>query len=437
MRRLLGVLAVAAALVASSTASAGTTFVVDGHGWGHGVGMSQYGAFGFALDGWRHERILAHFYRGTQLGVLPNRRVRVLVAEAQGRLTVGSTKPFRRLLPAAKRATLEAGNRLLTPRNVRGLGGSVRFGPGASPLRVAGKAYRGSVEVYLERGKLFAVNEVSLDHYLRGVVPREVPFFWPQEALRAQAVVARSYTLATLQPGDHFDLYADVRDQVYDGIKAEREPTNRAVAATSGRVVTWNGAVATTYYHSTSGGRTANVADVWPNAISVPYLVSVPDPYDYLSKHHRWQPAIFAPRQLAKRLRVSGLTDVIVERNASGRAGTVRVVRAAGERRLEARDVQELLGLRSTFFDVRVLSLEPKARRVKAGKPLELTGFARGLTGIRLERAVDGGGWESVRPLRLAPTGRFRTVVRPDGPTRYRIANHVAAGLPVSVLTRP
>jgi stage II sporulation protein D len=437
MRRLLGVLAVSAALVASSIASAGTTFVVDGQGWGHGVGMSQYGAYGFALQGWSHERILAHFYRETQLGALPNRSVRVLVAEAQGRLTVGSAKPFRRRLPETKRATLKAGSRSLTPRNVRSLGGLVSYAPGASPLRVAGKAYRGSIEVYLERGKLFAVNEVSLDHYLRGVVPREMPFFWPQEALRAQAIVARSYTLATLQPGDRFDLYADVRDQVYDGIEAERDPTNRAVAATAGRIVTWSGRVATTYYHSTSGGRTANVVDVWPNAIQVPYLVSVSDPYDHLSKHHRWQPAVFTPGQLAKRLRVSGLKDVIVERNASGRAGTVRVVRAAGERRFVAEDVRDLLDLRSTFFDVRVLALEPKLRRIRAGRPLELTGFARGLTGIRLERAVAGGTWESVRPLRLAPTGRFRTVVRPDEPTRYRIANHVAAGLPVSVQTRP
>jgi stage II sporulation protein D len=291
--------------------------------------------------------------------------------------------------------------------------------------------------VYLERGKLYAVNHVSLDHYLRGVVPREMPFYWPQEALRAQAIVARSYTLATLHAGDRFDLYADVRDQVYDGIEAERGPTNRAVAATAGRIVTWNGVVATTFYHSTSGGRTANVADVWPKATALPYLVSVPDPHDYLSKHHRWPVTVFTPGQLAKQLRVTGLRDVIVERNASDRADAVRVVRAAGERMLEAEAVRDLLGLRSTFFHVRVLSLEPAARLVRAGRPLELTGFARGLTGIRLERAVAGGSWENVRSLPLGPTGRFRTVVRPERPTQYRIANHIAAGLPVSVLTRP
>jgi stage II sporulation protein D len=437
MRRLLVVLAVAAALATCSTATAGTTFVVDGHGWGHGVGMSQYGAMGFALDGWDHERILTYFYRGTRLGILPNRSVRVLVAEAQGRLTVGSARPFKRRADGTEPVVLKPGDRALTPRAVRRLGGEVRYEPGASPVRVGDQAYRGALVVYLERGKLYAVNQVALDHYLRGVVPREMPFYWPQEALRAQAVVARSYTLATLKAGDRFDLYADVRSQVYDGIEAERGPTNRAVAATAGRIVTWNGVVATTFYHSTSGGRTANVADVWPKAGAVPYLVSVRDPYDSLSKHHRWPVAVFTPGQLAKQLRVPGLRDVIVERNTSDRAGSVRVLRGAGERRLGAEEVRDLLGLRSTFFHVRVLSLEPAARRVRAGKPLELTGFARGLTGIRLERAVAGGSWENVRGLPLGPTGRFRTVVRPERPTRYRIANHIAAGLPVSVLTRP
>ena len=435
MRRSLGVLTVAAALCAAtaSTASAGTTFVVDGQGWGHGVGMSQYGAFGYALAGWSHERILAHFYRGTRLGILPNRTVRVLVAEGRGRLVVGSSKPFRRVV-RSKAQTLKKGDRTLIPRAVRRLGGEVRFDPGASPLRVLGQAYRGSLSVYVERGKLFAVNELSLDHYLRGVVPREMPFYWPQEALRAQAVVARSYTLATLHAGDRFDLYADVRDQVYDGIEAERPSTNTAVASTAGRIVTWNGSVATTYYHSTSGGRTANIADVWPKAGAVPYLVSVPDPWDSLSKHHRWPAEVFTPGQLAARLQVTGLRDVIVDRNASDRAAEVRVMRATGgERLLDAQTVRELLGLRSTYFHVHVLAIEPGARRVRAGRPLELTGFARGLTGIRLERAVDGGTWQSVRRLPLGPTGRFRTVVRPDRTTKYRVANHIAAGLPISV----
>lgn len=280
------------------------------------------------------------------------------------------------------------------------------------------------------------MNELSLDHYLRGVVPREMPHDWPQQALQAQAVVARSYTLATIHPQNRFDLYADTRDQVYDGIVGERPETNRAVAATAGRIVSWNGRVATTYYHSTSGGRTANIEDVWPNATATPYLVSVTDPYDYLSKHHTWPALVFSRSELAARLKAPGLRDVLVERNASGRAGELKLVGGTSTRLIPGQDARDLLGLRSTYFDVRVLALDPTPKIVRRGKPLELTGFVRGLGRIRLEREVGAGAWHKVRDLRLAPNGRFRTVVRPDTPTRYRIANHIAVGGAVSVGVR-
>jgi SpoIID/LytB domain protein len=434
MRRSLGVLAVAAALLVAGTASAGTTFVVDGGGWGHGVGMSQYGAFGFATHGWSYERILAHYYTGTRLGILPNRTVRVLIADGRPRVEIGSAKPFRRLVKE-QRLTMRRGDRGVTLRGVRRLGGAIRYEPGASPLRLDGKAYRGVITIYAEQGKLLAVNELSLDHYLRGVVPWEMPDHWPLAALEAQAVVARSYTLATLHPGNRFDLYPDTRDQVYGGIEAEDPRTNQAVAATAGRVVMYGGRVAVTYYHSTSGGRTASIQDVWPKAAATPYLVSVEDPFDYLSKHHRWPALVLTRSELAARLHVTGLRDALVERNGSGRVADVRVMRDRGERRLPGQEVRELLGLRSTNFSLRVLSLDAASRLVRRGRPLELSGFARGLGRLRLERAVGAGPWEKVRDVRLAPDGRFRTVVRPEVPTRYRVANHIAVGAPISVTT--
>jgi hypothetical protein len=162
--------------------------------------------------------------------------------------------------------------------------------------------------------------------------------------------------------------------------------------------------------------------------------VSVPDPYDYLSKHHTWPAIVFTRSELAARLKAPGLRDVFVDRNDSGRADVVRVQRASGpERRLVAQDVRDLLGLRSTFFNVRVLSLDPPPKVVRRGTRLELTGFVRGLGGVRLQRLVEGGQWAPVRQLRLTPNGRFRTVVRPDAHTRYRLANHIAVGADVVV----
>jgi SpoIID/LytB domain protein len=432
MRRVAVAALVALALPGAATAS--VTFVVDGGGWGHGVGMSQYGARGYAERAWGYERILSHYYRGTTLGALPNRKVRVLVAERRGRVVIGAGKPFRRVV-GRERSTLHAGNRTLTPMVVQRLGGLVRYEPGAKPLRVGKAAYRGAVVVYVEGGKLFAVNVVSLDHYLRGVVPLEMPHDWPHQALEAQVVVARSYTLATLHPQNRYDLYSDTRDQVYGGIAAEKPETNRAVAETAGRVVLWNGRVATTYYHSTSGGRTATVTDVWPRAGFVPYLVAVPDPFDGDSRWHRWVPTEWTPGALGQKLRFPGLRDIRVTRNESGRADSVEILGTGAGRTLTGEEFKDVLGLRSTAFRVCVFSLQPKASRVRRGKPVELTGFVRGMTGVRLQRAIGAGGWQPVRAIRLAPTGRFRTVVRPDAATRYRLASKDgAAGQPVQIL---
>ena len=207
------------------------------------------------------------------------------------------------------------------------------------------------------------------------------------------------------------------------------------MAETAGRIVTYAGRVATTYYFSTSGGRTASVHDVWPKAAPVPYLVSVSDPYDYLSKLHRWPALVLSRSQLAFRLKAPGLTDVVVERNSSGRAAMVRVLRPQGELRLTGEVVKDILGLRSTNFSVRVLALDASSRLVRPGKPVELTGFVRGLGRIRLERESGAGSWETVRRIRLLPNGRFRTVVRPVAATRYRLANHIAVGDAIAVAT--
>jgi stage II sporulation protein D len=422
----------AVALLGAGAAGAGTTFVVEGRGWGHGVGMSQYGAFGFARHGWRYERILAHYYRGTELARRPNRFVRVLVAEGQAALRLGARAPFRRL-SRGKRRTLRRGDRKLTPAAVRRLGGALRYEPGVAPLRLEGVPYRGAIVVYAAGGSLYAVNHVSLDHYLRGVVPWEVPYYWPREALRAQAVVARSYTLATLQPGRRYDLVDDTRDQVYGGLRAEKRPTNAAVTATAGRVVTWRGRVATTYYHSTSGGRTASSRDGFRTLGAVPYLRSVPDPYDALSPRHRWLRRSLTPDELGSVLGVGAVRDAVVTPDSSGRAATVRVFGSRATRSMSGTSFRDALGLGSGWFTLTVFSLEGPARPVRAGEATRLTGFARGQADVRLQKAVGAGGWQPVRRLALAAGGRFETTVQPMTTTRYRLAADSATGAAVEV----
>jgi stage II sporulation protein D len=425
----------ALALLAAGGARAGTTFVVEGRGWGHGVGMSQYGALGFARHGWRYERILAYYYRGTELALQPNRVVRVLVADGQAALRVGARAPFRRL-SRGDRMTLRRGDRRLTPAAVRKLGGSVRYEPGVAPLRVDGVPYRGALVVYAAGGGLYAVNHVSLDHYLRGVVPWEVPYYWPREALRAQAIVARSYTLATLHPGQRYDLVDDTRDQVYGGLRAEKRSTNAAVTATAGRVVTWRGRVATTYYHSTSGGRTASSLDGFPTVGAVPYLRSVPDPYDALSPRHRWLRRTLTPEELGGVLRVGAVRDAVVKPDSSGRPATVRVLGARATRSMTGTAFRDALGLGSGWFTLTVLTLEGPTRPVRPGEATPLSGFVRGQADVRLQKAVGNGGWHPVRRLALATEGRFETAVRPRQTTRYRLVADGAVGSAVEVRVR-
>ena len=437
LRRWLLVLALVFACVPAQ-AGAGTLFVVDGRGWGHGVGMSQWGALGYAESGWGYERILEHYYPGTELLVVPARRVRVLLAERLPAVRIGSSKPFRVVDGRGKARRLKPGMQNLVVAKPKGLRLPLRYVPGGAPLQLDGKAYRGELIVHPEAGKLTIVNRLPLDRYLRGVVPREVPDDWPREALRAQAVVTRTYALATLKPGTLFDLYADERSQVYGGIGAEAPSTNRAIGSTAGRVLYWNGRIATTYYHSTSGGKTVAVEEVWPQAAPVPYLVSVADPYDRLSKFHRWEPTSWTPAALGRKLGVGVVRDLLVSRGPSGRALEVTIESRAGIRKMLSDDFTTALQLRSTWFAVRVLNLEqPHGRSLAAaGRSVVLKGFVRGLGKVRLEQQVNGGTWTTVRRVRLRRDGRFTVTVAPRRETSYRLATPLGAGAAITVKFR-
>ena len=160
---------------------------------------------------------------------------------------------------------------------------------GTSANGVRDGRYRGNLEVRATAlGGVSAINAIGIEDYVRGVVAGEMPSGWPQEALRAQAVAARTYALATSKDGDGFDQYADTRSQVYNGIAGETAATDAAVAATASEIVAFAGKPIATYFFSTSGGRTENVENVFIGAAPAPYLTSVEDPYDDASPRHTW-----------------------------------------------------------------------------------------------------------------------------------------------------
>ena len=413
-----------------------TTFLLSGRGWGHGVGMSQYGALGFAQEGWTHDRILGHFYTGAELGPSPLARVRVLVAEAKGSVTVRSTAPFRVRDVFGKTYPLPAGAVPLGPKlrvTVNGapteLAGPILFLPGAAPLELD-RPYRGQIAVAATGRKVDAINVVGLEQYLQGVVAQEMPSAWPDEALKAQAVAARSYALSHLVTGKAFDLYADVRSQVYGGIPGEHPRTTAAVQATKGQILLWEGKPVDALFHSTSGGSTLDAAEVFGKP--VPYLVGVDDPHSALSPVHRWGPTPVAETTLRKGLALrSPVTALQLTRGRSGRLATVQVTTPAGTTKVSGATLRRAAGLRSTWVTQLVtMSLTRPGGAVRYGKTVVLTGRARGVKGAVVQQRV-GGVWTTISGPALKPQ------VKLVAPASFRLAAGKLAGSVLKVPVAP
>jgi stage II sporulation protein D len=347
-----------AVVLAAAPASALASWRVEGRGWGHGVGMSQWGAHGYAQHGETHRWILEHYYQHTNVRKAGRGRIRVLLRSGQGVVKFDGAKHAcgRELVPERTyRFDLERGDVILRrPDGHRmkscGGNGTARGGEG---VHVLGKGrYRGLIHANAEPGGLAVINQVAIEPYLRGVVPEEVPSEWPVEALEAQAVAARSYAIATRKSG-LFDAYDDTRSQVYGGKKAETAPTDAAVRATERQVVKHDGEVAVAYFFSTAGSETENKEFGFVGSPPSPYLKSVRSPYERASPHNHWT-VRFSNSEMGRRL--SGLfagafrrVDVL-RRGRSPRIVSARVVGSGGSSTVSGPTLQYRLGTRSTWM---------------------------------------------------------------------------------------
>jgi stage II sporulation protein D len=349
-------------------------FVFDGRGSGHGVGLAQYGARGFAREEHRgHRWILRHYYPGTRLERGPaGDRIRVRLQQGPSAVITGASAlrgadgDAVRLRPARRYRLAAEGDRIVITAESSGVVRARRQGvvriSGSTPLTLAGRAengvrdgrYRGRFVVQPADPGVLVVDDVRVEDYLAGVVPSEMPAAWPRAALRAQAVAARSYAATSRRPDRPFDVYADVRSQQYGGVLAEHERTTAAVRTTSRVIVVAMRLPARTLFHASSGGRTAAIEEIFGGA-PVPYLRSVADPYDRASPFHHWA-AEFDRDDLDERLGSLGLgaiTNVAVtSRTASGRAAEVEVTGTGGAATIPAPRARALLGLRSTWFEI-------------------------------------------------------------------------------------
>ena len=454
----------------SAAAFPGDTVHLEGHGWGHGRGLSQYGALGYALAGWDHRRILDHYYGGTSVGSRPNDAIDVHLRIADAGGGRGTLDGLPLVLDSAQGFTVgsnafapaEAARVTRTPTGwliERGPGCDGPWAPAQADIDLAQQPtavvddpavgtdvnrmiqvcapgqrrhYRGTVRAVDVGGQSKAVNRVLLEEYLRGVVPRESPASWGDlgggagmAQLRAQTVAARTYALAENRG---FAKTCDtISCQVYNGagvngVRVEDRRTDWAVAETAGEVrLLPGGAVARTEFSSSSGGHTAG--GTFP---------AVPDEGDAVASNpnHTWRAAVPVATVEARYPAVGQLTSIEVTRRNGlsgphadgGRVLQVAVRGSSGTVVVTGEQLRAALGLKSDWFRVLDPVLASPAVGVAATPGVDghvvasRTGevftfgaatFHGSMAGTRLTRPVVG--------LDTTPTGRGYWLVASDG----------------------
>jgi stage II sporulation protein D len=445
--RSLSRLAACAALLACAwvapahAASSKTALIIRGAGYGHGVGMSQYGAYGYALHGWTYDQILAHYFTGTALGRLdPEPDVSVVLQAGVKRVQVsGVATVGGKALDPTKAYTLVQTSAGLAIRDTSGktiaeAAGAVSLAPqpNASPLVLGGVAingirdgsYRGTLTVRPAadgHGGVDAVNVLGLEDYVRGVVAGESPASWPLEALKAQAVAARTFAVTS----GSAELWPDTRSQVYLGVYGEHVTTDAAVSGTYGQVVTLFGKPVVTYFFSTSGGETENIENSFLGQAPQPWLKGVDDPYDTASPKHRWGPLNLTAAQATRALRglVQGkLVRIrVLQRGVSPRIVRAQVVGTRGVTVVTGPQLRKAFSLWDSWITFRTISSGVKVKPPSPGptpappQPSPTGGSSAGGSPTGGAANTDGSGGVSASAARLSPlyaTGQITPATR-------------------------
>ncbi|WP_165872993.1 SpoIID/LytB domain-containing protein [Nocardioides jejuensis] len=384
----------------ASPASASTTtytmpatgkVTLSGHGYGHGHGMSQYGAQGAATGNWgtrgktplTWQQIVAFYYPGTKQATFAQTiRVKIsadtsadVVIEARSKLQVldVATGTFRslprngatrwRLTPAAGGQTAVAYLIGTTWTTWLTLAGDAAFTAQGEPMRLfydaGSRQYRG--RLYSSRPSATStdrdtINQLSLEDYLRGVVPSEMPASWNVNAVSAQAVAARTYAAYELQHplAAYYDICDTSSCQVYGGYDAEWPNSNNAIDATKGVILSYGGKPAFTQFSASSGG--------WTSAgdASMPYLSSKSDPYDDVrypdgtsaNSHHSWTVAVNVA-DIEKKTGIGDIAKATVLMNDNHHVSKITFIGTKGRTYTVYGDTfRSWFGLKSTYFAI-------------------------------------------------------------------------------------
>lgn len=355
------------------------TVTLAGHGYGHGHGMSQYGAEGAARQGKSWQQIVGFYYPGAELGTFRG-KVRVLITADTTRDLVLSPRSRLRVVQSADwqgwalpdngatrwRLVVRRGLssvQYLTDRwrLFRYLEGDGLFSAGGGRVLElhtpsGPRRYRGilmAARPSADSTDRDTVNVLPMQHYLKGVVPREMPASWSPAAVRAQSVAARTYGAYERRHrrAPHYHFCDTTSCQVYGGYDAEQPASNRAVVDTSGSILRHDRLPAMTQFHSSSGG--------WTSAGGQPYLPGQADPYDGWdgNANHDWRVRLDVRRFEAAWPALGSLREIrFVERDGNGQwHGRVEEMVLVGSNntvRVSGTDARWKLGLKSTWFTV-------------------------------------------------------------------------------------
>jgi len=358
--------------------------VVRGHGFGHGHGMSQYGAQGAALEGLDYRRIIDFYYPGTSWSQVKG-SVRVLITGDTTSDVVVSPATGLSLRDLGNGATYQLPDIDGVKRwriNVGADGSSVvgyltgtwhRWSPGGATALVGDGQFSAQEPLTLwtpsgprtYRGALRAasptagsrdrdtVNVLPMDAYVKGVIPREMPASWDPEAVKAQAIAARTYAAwsRAQNPSRYYQICDTTSCQVYGGMQDEDPRSNAAVDATARQILTYDGKPAFTQFSSSSGG--------WTSAGAVPYLPAKADPYDGFTGNamHAWSTTIDTGRLERAYPAIGSLLRIdVVSRDGhgewEGRVWSVRLHGTEADRTVSGDSFRWMYGLRSNWFTI-------------------------------------------------------------------------------------
>ncbi len=352
-----------------------TAITVTGHGFGHGHGLSQYGALGAAGQGSTWQQIIEFYYPGTTWGRIGG-KIRVLITADTGRdvqvmaerglkvTSLGRQRTWRlpplavtkwRLIAAGDATAVQwtKGARWKTWKTVPG---EAEFSSvdGVLTLVVPGARhdYRGTLQSVGPRsGKRQTVNRLSMEAYLRGVVPQEVPALWAPAAVSAQSVAARTY--AAFERADttvaHYDLCDTTQCQVYGGVDVEHPAATDAIKMTAKQGLYYDGAPAFTQFSASNGG--------FSSAGSMPYLVAQADPFDGLANpsYSTWTTTIDDTQVERHWPAIGDLVSIeVTARDGNGdwggRVTDMAFIGTVGTARVDGDTVRSFFGLNSDWF---------------------------------------------------------------------------------------